>query len=109
MKDMNKKPNYYLLPNGIEVGDVTDYLTSNGGQAVQYIARSCRLDGQHKGERIEDLKKAKDMIDREIKRLLLESGGSEGEQSKEKRGQSNTRDSRDTPPKILWSSWKIED
>lgn len=100
---MNKKPNYYLLPNGIEVGDVTDYLTSNGGQAVQYIARSCRLDGQHKGERIKDLNKAKDMIDREIKRLLLE--GSEGEEPKEKRGRSNTRDSRGTPPKIQWSSW----
>lgn len=104
---MNKKPNYYLLPNGIEVGDVTDHLTSNGGQAVQYIARSCRIDGQHKGERIKDLKKAKDMIDREIKRLLLESGGSEDEQPEEKRGPFSTRASRGTPPKIQWSSWTV--
>lgn len=100
---MNKKPNYYLLPNGIEVGDVTDYLTSNGGQAVQYIARSCRLDGQHKGERIKDLTKAKDMIDREIKRLSLE--GSEGEQPKEKPKEHYTLNPRDTTPKIRWSSW----
>lgn len=102
---MNKKPNYYLLPNGVEVGDVTDYLTSNGGQAVQYIARSCRLDGQHKGERIKDLNKAKDMIDREIKRLLLESGGSEDEQPKEKPERYYTPRSKDMPPEIRWSSW----
>lgn len=102
---MNKKPNYYLLPNGVEVGDVTDYLTSNGGQAVQYIARSCRLDGQHKGERIKDLTKAKDMIDREIKRLLLGSGGSEDGQPKEKREECYTPRPRDTTPKIRWSSW----
>lgn len=102
---MNKKPNYYLLPNGVEVGDVTDYLTSNGGQAVQYIARSCRLDGQHKGERIKDLNKAKDMIDREIKRLLFGSGGSEDEQPKEKPKGYYTPTPRDTTPKIQWSSW----
>lgn len=104
---MNKKPNYYLLPNGVEVGDVTDHLTSNGGQAVQYIARSCRLDGQHKGERIKDLNKAKDMIDREIKRLLLESGGSEDEQPEEKpKEKLEVRYTpKDTVPRIRWSSW----
>lgn len=105
---MSNKPNYYLLPNGVEVGDITDYLTSNGGQAVQYIARSCRIDGQHKGERIKDLEKAKDMIDREIKRLNRESTvGYAKERPKEKQKPYDTPASKDmtTEPRSL--SWKV--
>ena len=62
-------PSYYRMPSGIEVKEVARYLSSNGGQAVQYIARATRIDGEVKGNPIKDLQKAKDMIDDEIARL----------------------------------------
>ena len=62
-------PNHYKFPSGAELVDITEWLTSNGGQAVQYIARSTRLDGQNKGEQVEDLKKSLFFIQREIERL----------------------------------------
>ena len=62
-------PSYYRLPSGIEVKEIARYLSSNGGQAVQYIARATRIDGEVKGNPIKDLQKAKDMIDDEIARL----------------------------------------
>ena len=62
-------PNHYRFPNGAEVINITEWLTSNGGQAVQYVARSTRLDGQNKGAQIEDLKKSLFFIQREIERL----------------------------------------
>ena len=68
-KEPGRIPNYYLMPNCIEVKEVARYLTSNGGQAVQYIARATRTDGKIKGEPIRDLEKARDMINDEIKRL----------------------------------------
>ncbi|ALF00400.1 hypothetical protein SEA_ARCHIE_94 [Mycobacterium phage Archie] len=60
--------------DGAELISITENLTSSGGQAVQYIARSTRLDAsRNKGatakQWIEDLEKAKWFIDREIKRL----------------------------------------
>lgn len=60
--------------DGAELVSITENLTSNGGQAVQYIARSTRLDkSKNKGstnrELIEDLEKARWFIDREIRRL----------------------------------------
>ena len=68
-KEPGRIPNYYLMPNCIEVKEIARYLTSNGGQAVQYIARATRTDGKIKGEPIRDLEKARDMIDDEIARL----------------------------------------
>ena len=65
-------PDYYMLPNGVEVKAVARYLTSNAGQAVQYIARSSRLDGNNKGDRVGDLRKAVDMMLDEIERLEAE-------------------------------------
>ena len=62
-------PSYYRLPSGIEVKEIARYLSSNGGQAVQYIARATRIDGKIKGEPIRDLEKARDMINDEIARL----------------------------------------
>ena len=67
-------PDYYMLPNGIEVKAVARYLTSNAGQAVQYIARSSRLDGNNKGDRVGDLRKAVNMMLDEIERLEAEEG-----------------------------------
>lgn len=61
-------PRYYKFGT-VEVKDISRHLTSNGGQAVQYIARSTRLDGDNKGELVSDLYKAIDMILDEIDRI----------------------------------------
>lgn len=73
-KEMRKEVNgpkvpYYQFPGGVEVRDISAHLTSFGGQALQYLARSCRLDGGNKGEQVQDLKKARDLITWEIERL----------------------------------------
>ena len=62
-------PSYYQFPNGVQVRDISKYLTSFGGQALQYVARSTRLDGNNKGDRIENLRKAIEMIQWEIERI----------------------------------------
>lgn len=68
-KDDPVSPSHYQgFSNGAEVIDITENLNSNGGQAVQYIARSTRLDGRNKGNPIEDLKKAAFFIQRELAR-----------------------------------------
>lgn len=51
-------PGYYQFPGGHEVRHISAHLTSFGGQAVQYIARSTRLDGKNKGDTIENIDKA---------------------------------------------------
>ena len=71
-KEPGRIPNYYLMPNCIEVKEIARYLPSNGGQAVQYIARATRTDGIIKGNPIRDLEKARDMIEDEINRLKEE-------------------------------------
>ena len=53
----------------VEVLDISRHLTSNAGQAVQYIARSCRLDGNNKGDVEGDLRKAIDFLKDEIDRV----------------------------------------
>lgn len=62
-------PDHYKFPGGAEVIDISEHLTSNGGQVVQYVARATRLDGHIKGEALEDLKKASFFLQREIDRL----------------------------------------
>ena len=63
-------PSYYQgFSNGAQVIDISEHLTSNGGQALQYVARSCRLDGNNKGDVVENLEKAKWFLDREIERV----------------------------------------
>lgn len=62
-----------------ELISVTENLTGNGAQAVQYVARSTRLDESlNKSEaiagRIEDLEKALWFISREVKRLKRKAG-----------------------------------
>ena len=52
--------------NGAEVIDITENLNFNRGNAVKYIARAGRKDAMRT---IEDLKKARWYIDRELKRL----------------------------------------
>lgn len=53
----------------VQVLDISRHLTSNAGQAVQYIARSCRLDGNNKGEVEADLRKAIDFLKDELRRV----------------------------------------
>lgn len=65
----NVNPNHYKFPSGAEVKDISGHLTSFGGQALQYIARATRLDGNNKGESVEDLKKALRFVQWEIERL----------------------------------------
>lgn len=64
---------YYVFPNGVEVRQISQYLTSFGGQSLQYIARATRLDGNNKGDVLGDLKKARDFIDWEIARVEEET------------------------------------
>ena len=64
-----QSPDYYVFPGGVQVIDISRHLTSNAGQAVQYIARSSRIDGVTKGDQLPDLRKAADMIADEIARL----------------------------------------
>lgn len=62
-------PSHYAFPGGAEVIDISQWLTSNAAQALQYLARSSRIDGKNKGDTVEDLRKAKVFIDFELKRL----------------------------------------
>lgn len=62
-------PNHYQFPGGTQVLDISRHLSSNGGQVVQYVARATRMDGVVKGSPVEDLKKARRLLDDEIARL----------------------------------------
>jgi hypothetical protein len=61
-------PSHYAegWSNGAEVIDITENLNFNRGNAVKYIARAGRKDAMRT---VEDLKKARWYIDRELKRL----------------------------------------
>lgn len=59
---------YYKFGD-VQVLDISRHLTSNAGQALQYIARSSRLDGNNKGDTAGDLRKAIDFLRDEIARL----------------------------------------
>lgn len=53
-------PNHYLFPNGRQPIEISRYLSSNGGQALQYVARATRVDTEnvkHEDAR-SDIKKA---------------------------------------------------
>lgn len=67
--DMVNRPSHYIFPGGVETINLSRHLTSNGGQAVQYIARATRLDGNVKGSPVEDLRKAIVFLNDEIERL----------------------------------------
>ena len=67
-RDSVNRPSHYAegWSNGAEVIDITENLNFNRGNAVKYIARAGRKDAM---KLIEDLKKARWYIDRELKRL----------------------------------------
>jgi len=56
---------YNLHPSGVECIDIIEWMTHNVGSAVKYL---WRCDNKHP-DPIEDLKKARWYIDREIQRL----------------------------------------
>ena len=60
------KRSYYAFPNGVEAEDICRYLSFNLGNVVKYACRAGRKDATKK---IEDLMKARDYLDNEIKRL----------------------------------------
>lgn len=60
------KRSYYAFPNGVEAEDICRYLSFNLGNVVKYSCRAGRKDAKKK---IEDLRKAKDYLENEIKRL----------------------------------------
>ncbi|SHT25398.1 MULTISPECIES: hypothetical protein [Mycobacteroides] len=65
-------PKYYQFGD-VQLIAISGKLTGCGAQAVQYVARSTRMDGNNKGKtvaaQIEDLEKAKVFIGFEIDRL----------------------------------------
>lgn len=65
-------PAHYAFPSGVQVADITDYLDFNRGNAVKYLARAGRKDP---GAELEDLRKARWYVDREI--ALVESRAQE--------------------------------
>lgn len=60
------KRSYYSFPNGVEAEDICRYLSFNLGNVVKYSCRAGRKDIKKK---IEDLRKAKDYLEDEIKRM----------------------------------------
>jgi hypothetical protein len=61
---VNHPPHYTWLPHGLEAIDITEQFNFNLGNALKYVIRS-----RHKGSEVQDLKKARWYIDREITRL----------------------------------------
>jgi hypothetical protein len=68
-RDSAVEPNFYKFPSGAEVKHISGYLTAFSAQALQYIARSSRIDGKNKGNTVEDLEKAITFLRFEIERL----------------------------------------
>ena len=63
-------PDHYQgFSNGAEVIDITENLTFSAGNAVKYLSRAGRIDGQNKGAILEDLRKAAWYVAREIDRI----------------------------------------
>lgn len=66
-KDAINPDHYKQHPSGVEAIQITECFNYNLGNAIKYIWRC-----DHKGEALEDLKKAAFYIDREIQRRQTE-------------------------------------
>ncbi len=62
-------PTHYVFPSGVETIQISEWLSANGAQAMQYVVRATRVDGKTKGNEVEDLRKALWFVQREIDRL----------------------------------------
>lgn len=66
MPDPVEHPDHYTAhPSGVECIDVVEHMNFNRGNAVKYIWRAGL-----KGDELEDLKKARFYIQREIDRMI---------------------------------------
>jgi hypothetical protein len=73
MNDPVNHPKHYTAhPSGVEAIEITEHFNFNKGNAIKYIWRS-----SDKGKEVEDLRKARWYIDREIARILNNAGGEE--------------------------------
>lgn len=61
---VNHPPHYTKHPSGVECIQITEHMNFNLGNAVKYLWRA-----GNKGAQVEDLKKARWYVDREISRL----------------------------------------
>jgi hypothetical protein len=69
--DETNPEHYQNFSYNTEVIDIAENLSYNAGNAVKYLARATRIDGQTKHENpITDLRKAKWYVEREIDRLV---------------------------------------
>lgn len=66
---VNHPQHYTWLPNGIEAIDITENFNFTLGNALKYILRA----GRKGDSQVEDLRKARWYLDREITRLTRES------------------------------------
>ena len=63
-------PSHYKgFSNGAQVVDIAEWLNFNRGNAVKYIARAGRKQG---ADTLEDLRKARWYIEREIERIITD-------------------------------------
>lgn len=69
---VNKPKHYVNHPSGVECIEITEHLNFCVGNAIKYL---WRCDSKHESP-LEDLKKARWYIDREIKRLESENAKS---------------------------------
>jgi len=68
MTDTVNNPKHYTShPSGVECIEITEHMSFNLGNAVKYVWRASL-----KGKEVEDLRKARWYIDREIKRITKE-------------------------------------
>jgi hypothetical protein len=65
--NVNHPRHYNSHPSGVECIEITEHFNFNIGNAVKYCWRAGL-----KGEQVEDLRKARWYIDREISRILNE-------------------------------------
>ena len=66
---VNHPPHYGSHPSGVDCIDVVEHFNFNVGNAIKYLWRY-----QKKGKPLEDLRKARWYVDREISRLDDEAG-----------------------------------
>ncbi len=62
---VNHPKHYTEHPSGVECIEITEHMNFNVGNAIKYLWRAGL-----KGEQVEDLRKARWYIDREIARIL---------------------------------------
>lgn len=66
---VNHPQHYTSHPSGIEVIQITEHMGFCLGNVVKYVLRA-----EHKGNQLEDLRKAKWYLEREIQRLEATDG-----------------------------------